>query len=257
MKRCALLCLLVLVVVPTAIGEPHHRLRGAVLAPDGTALQAARVTLQSRHGGCLLVPGCSFVAEATDAAGRFALPTPDRPMELYVDHPDFAPAWLPTDHTPVVRLQEPGYVSGAVSAPAEVSVAHGLRRLATATTAADGTFRLGPLPPGETVTLLVRSPRHRPYQQRLVLAEGEMRVAVALDEGLAVTGRVTPPAAGVVLRASQGEMRESVAVTGADGAFRLTGLRRGPVCVVVLADGREPLVLCGNAGEPLHVRWER
>jgi len=253
MRRFFLLCLLVL--VPTAVGEPRHRLRGAVLAPDGTALAGARVTLQGRHGGCLIVPGCSFVAEATDTAGRFALPTPDRPMDLYVEHPDFAPAWVRADQGAVVRLQEPAWVSGTVSAPAEVRISKGLRNLASARS--DGTFRLGPLPPGETVMLLVRSPGHRPHQQRLVLTAGERRVALVLDEGLAVTGRVTPPAAGVVLRASQGEMRESRAVTGADGSFRLTGLRRGPVCVVVLADGRAPLVLRGNAGEPLNVRWER
>jgi hypothetical protein len=253
MRRCILLCLLVL--VPTAIGEPRHRIRGAVLSPDGTALRGARVTLQGRHGGCLIVPGCSFVAEATDAAGRFDLPAPDRAMDLYIEHPDYAPAWVRADEGAVVRLREPAYVSGTVSAPAEVAVAHGLRHLASARS--DGTFRLGPLPPGETVTLVVRSPGHRPHRQRLVLAAGETRVAVVLDEGLAVTGRVTPPAAGVVLRASQGEMRESRAVTGADGSFRLTGLKRGPVCVVVLADGREPLVVCGNAGEPLDVRWER
>jgi len=253
MKRCALLCLLV--VIPTAIGEPQHRLRGAVLAPDGTALRGARVTLQSRHGGCLVVPGCSFVAQATDAAGRFSLPTPNRPMEFYVEHPDYAPAWVRADQGAVVRLREACYLSGTVSAPAEVRVAHGLRNLASARS--DGTFRLGPLPPGETVTLLVRSPGHRPHRQRLVLTAGEMRVGVVLDEGLAVHGRVTPPAKGIVLRASQGEMRESRTVTDANGAFRLTGLRRGPVCVVVLADGREPLVLRGNAGEPLDVRWER
>jgi len=256
MRRFRLLCLLcLLLLVPTAIGEPQQRLRGAVLAPDGTALRGARVTLQGRHGGCLIVPGRSFVAEATDSAGRFALPTPDRPMDLYVEHPDFAPTWVRADQGAVVRLREPAWVSGTVSAPAQVRIAKGLRNLASARS--DGTFRLGPLPPGETVMLLVRSPGHRPYQQRLVLTAGEKRVAVVLDEGLAVHGRVTPPAAGVVLRASQGEMRESRAVTGADGSFRLTGLRRGPVCVVVLAEGRAPLVVCGNAGEPLDVRWER
>ncbi|MHC4973048.1 MAG: carboxypeptidase-like regulatory domain-containing protein [Planctomycetota bacterium] len=253
MRRCVVLCLLVL--VPTAIGEPRHRIRGAVLAPDGAALRGARVTLQGRHGGCLIVPGCTFVGEATDEAGRFDLPTPDRAMDLYVEHPDYAPAWVRADDGAVVRLKEPAFVSGTVSAPAQVRIAHGLRDLAAARS--DGTFRLGPLPPGEAVTLLVRSPGHRPYRQRLVLAAGETNVTVVLEEGLAVTGRVTPPLAGVVLRASQGEMRESRAVTGADGSFRITGLRRGPVCVVVLAEGREPLVLCGTAGEPLDVRWER
>lgn len=256
MRRAVLLCLLVL--VPTAIGEPRHRLRGAVLKPDGTALRGARVTLEGRHGGCLLVPGCSFVTRATDDAGGFDLPTPDRPMDLYVEHPDYAPAWVRADQGAVVRLEEPAFVSGTVSAPAEIRIAHGLRELASARAdRTDGSFRLGPLPPGEPVTLLVRSPGHRPYRQRLVLAAGETRVAVVLDEGLAVTGRVTPPRSGVVLRASQGETRESVAVTGPDGSFRITGLRRGPVCVVVLAPEREPLVLFGHAGEPLDVRWER
>ena len=121
-------------------------------------------------------------------------------MDLYVEHPDFAPAWTRADQGAVVRLREPAWVSGTVSAPAEVRIAKGLRKLASARS--KGTFRLGPLPPGETVTLLVRSPGHRPYHQRLVLTAGERRVNVVLDEGLAVYGRVNPPAAGVVLRAS-------------------------------------------------------
>ncbi|MHC4549645.1 MAG: carboxypeptidase-like regulatory domain-containing protein [Planctomycetota bacterium] len=250
-----LLPLLLLVAVPAAVGQPDPRLRGVVLDPAGHLLPGARVTLRSPCGSCLFVPGHSFATTATDGAGRFSFPGPPRAMEICVEHPDFAPAWGVAEEGAVVRLKEPCFVTGTLSAPAEVAVVRGRRRLAGVRTAE--AFRLGPLPPGETVTLIVRSPRHRPFQRRLVLTEGEQDVVVVLDEGLSLEGRVVPPDAGVVLRASQGEARESRAITREDGSFRLTGLHAGPVCVVVLADGREPQIVRARAAESLEVRLDR
>jgi hypothetical protein len=83
------------------------------------------------------------------------------------------------------------------------------------------------------------------------------RLTIELEDGLSLRGRVVPARAGVILRASQGEARESKATTGADGSFMLTGLRQGEVCVVVLGGG-EPRVLRAVAGGiDLEVRLDR
>ncbi|MCK6460864.1 MAG: hypothetical protein L6Q95_13360, partial [Planctomycetes bacterium] len=142
-----------------------------------------------------------------------------------------------------------------VPSEALVFVTRGLERLAAVE--AKGEFRLGPLPEGEELVLHVASPRHRPYQRRVVMGEGSGSPPIELDLGLALRGRVNPPRAGVVLRASQGEARESVAESDDTGAFTLTGLREGEVCVVVLDGEEDPQVLRAEAGGHLDVELPR
>jgi hypothetical protein len=68
---------------------------------------------------------------------------------------------------------------------------------------------------------------------------------------------VHPPRAGVILRASQGEARESVAESDETGAFVLTGLREGEVCVVALDGEAEPRVVRAEAGAYVDVELDR
>ncbi len=168
-------------------------------------------------------------------------------------HPGHAGATEVARDGAVVRLKAAREILASVPVDADVYVTRGVRRLASGR--APGAVRLGPLPDGE-VTLHVASPRHRPYQRTLLAgAAGTLRVD--LDLGLALRGRVHPPRAGVVLRASQGEARESVAESDETGAFVLTGLREGEVCVVVLDDEVEPLVARAEASGFLDVELDR
>ena len=255
MRRVLLPIVVVLLALQAAGGPEEPPLRGVVLDPEGNPLAGATVTLRGRDGRCVLVPGFSFLATTTDDAGRYTLPRPPRPMDLSVDHPDFARTTAPAREGGVVRLGRPCYLEGRVPSDAEVFVAQGLRQLAATRTA--GGFRLGPLPAGESVTLHVLSPRHRPYQRVLTVEDGAAPIDVHLDEGLSLRGRVTPPRAGVVLRASQGEARESSATTDENGEFLLTGLKKGEVSVVCLAEGLDPLVVRANAGGHVDVELRR
>ncbi|MFI5403836.1 MAG: carboxypeptidase-like regulatory domain-containing protein [Planctomycetota bacterium] len=250
--RRLLLCLLLAGAVLTGAPEPPT-LRGVVLDESGRPLPGATVTLESPCGGCILVPGHSLRHVVTDAAGSFVIEEPSEPMEVVVTHPGHAPATEVARDGAVVRLKAAREITVSVPVDADVYVTRGLKRLASGR--GPGDIRLGPLPDGE-VTLHVASPRHRPYQ-RTLLADGTSSVGVDLDLGLALRGRVHPPRAGVVLRASQGEARESVAESDETGAFLVTGLREGEVCVVVLDGEDEPQVLFSEAPGHLDVEVVR
>ncbi len=253
MRRALVVASLALV----AVGAPEPpRIRGVVLDPLGRPLQGATVTLETPRSCCVLEPGQSFRSAVTDEEGRFMLDAPAfGPMQLRATHPAGAPSTTVAADGAILRLGTPRRVEGFVPVEAEVYVTRGLERLATAR--ARGAFRLERLPEGEELTLHVVSPRHRPYQRRLVVGEAMGKPGIDLDEGLALRGSVRPPRAGVVLRASQGEARESLAETDRTGAFVLTGLRSGAVCVVVLDGEDEPQVLFTEAGGHLDVELFR
>lgn len=242
-------------VVPFAVGQPAGKaVRGVVLGPDGIPLRNARVTLCSPLGSCTLVMGHSFQTASTDVQGRFSFDAPPAPMEVVVEHPEYGVAWATAESGATLRLQKPAHLSGTLSAPARVRVSLGLRPLLDEQMQA-GAFRLGPLPPGAMLTVTIDSPRHRLFQRRVVLEAGEVQALdVGLDAGLALEGRVVPAQAGVQVRASQGELRESVATTDAEGRFRLTGLRAGHVCCVVLAPGEDAFIVGGRAAQSIEVR---
>jgi hypothetical protein len=245
---------LVLLLAGALPGAPEPpAIRGVVLDARGRPLAGATVTLESPCAGCVLVQGHSFRSVLTDAEGRFTLEAPPDPMEVRVTHEDHAPAIGAARDGQVVRLGAPREIRGSVPVDADVYVTRGLRRLASAR--GPGAFRLGPLPDGE-LTLHVASPRHRPFQLRF-LGEGPGNPEIALDPGLALRGRVHPPRAGVILRASQGEARESVAESDGTGAFVLTGLREGEVCVVALDGDAEPAVVRAEAGGYVDVELPR
>lgn len=241
MKRALVVAILAL----TAVGAPDPpRIRGLVLDPQGHPLPGATVTLVSPC--CVIVPGHRFRTVVTDAEGRFDVEAPEAPMRLRATHGSGVVTTLPAEDGAVLRLGTPLYLEGSVPVEALVYVTRGLERLASSETS--GEFRLGPLPEGEELTLHVVSPRYRPYQYRFVMGEGLGNPPIELDLGLALHGAVQPPRAGVVLRASQGEARESIAETDESGSFELTGLRAGPVCVVVLDGDEAPRVLYAEAG---------
>jgi len=254
-KRLAFAAALVALALAAAGGPPDPAVRGVVLDPAGRPLAGARVTLRSPHACCRLVPGFSFQTVTTDEDGRFAFDQPPTGMDVEVTHPALAPAMGIARDGEVVRLARAAWIEGWAPAGADVHVARGLRRIAAAQ--GGGAFRLGPLTPGERVTLQVFSPRHRPWQRVLSPDEGTTPVAVDLDEGLALDGRLLPPRGGVAVRASQGEPRESATRTAEDGTFRLTGLREGPVTLVVLEEGRDPVIVQGAAGGTVEVEVER
>jgi Carboxypeptidase regulatory-like domain len=250
MKRAVVLAALAL----AAVGAPEPpRIRGVVLDPLGRPLAGATVTLEGPC--CIVVPGETRRTAVTDERGAFDLEAPESPMRLRATHAGNARALADARDGAVLRLPAPRYLEGTVPAKALVFVTRGLERLAVAE--ANGDFRLGPLPEGEELMLHVASPRHRPYQQRVVMGEGSGNPRIELDTGLALNGRVSPPRAGVILRASQGEARESVAESDETGAFTLTGLRAGEVCVVVLDGEEEPQVLRAEAGGHLDVELPR
>jgi hypothetical protein len=254
--RHAPAALLVTLLSVMAAGAPEPpQIRGVVLDPAGRPLAGATVTLRAPGNCCIVAPGEGNRTAVTDAQGRFALEAPETPMVLRATHADGAPVSETAADGAILRLGAPRHLDAFVPVDAELYVTHGLERLATARGA--GEVRLGPLPDGEPVTLHVVSPRHRPYQQRIVMGEAGGNPQVVLDEGLALRGTVSPPRAGVVLRASQGEARESVAESDAAGAFALTGLRKGEVMVVVLDGEAEPQVLLSEAGGRLAVELGR
>lgn len=250
MKRAVVFAALAL----TAAGAPEPpRIRGVVLDPLGRPLAGATVSLE---GPCCIVgPGDTRRVAMTDERGAFDLEAPETPMRLRATHPGGARALSDARDGAVVRLPVPRYLEGTVPSEALVFVTRGLERLASVETKGD--FRLGPLPEGEELVLHVASPRHRPYQRRVVMGEGSGNPPIELDLGLALEGRVSPPRAGVVLRASQGEARESIAESDETGAFTLTGLRAGEVCVVVLDGEEDPQVLRAEAGGHLDVELPR
>ncbi|MFQ5653523.1 MAG: carboxypeptidase-like regulatory domain-containing protein [Planctomycetota bacterium] len=107
-----------------------------------------------------------------------------------------------------------------------------VRDLAGAAIGPDGSFRAGPVAPGE-YTLLVEHPELAPVEIDLgMIAAGEApRLAVRLPRGTAVSGRVvTPdgaPASGVRLKLGSivgDEIRGPVTESGIDGSFLFTGV---------------------------------
>ena len=245
------------VLLLVAVGYPADEVvRGVVLDPDGRPLAGARVTLRTPDGCCLFVEDHSFRRATTDERGRFEFDRPPEAMEVSAEHPDFGPVWGRAEDGAVLRLRRAAYVEGTVSTSARIRALLGMRLLAGVES--DGAFRLGPLPPGRTFLLTAASAGHRPYRLKLTLEEGETRrLDILLADGLTLEGRIVPATAGVVLRASQGELRESTATARADGSFTISGLRPGAVRVVVLCGDREPRIVDGVAGETIEVRLDR
>ncbi|HVG93048.1 MAG TPA: carboxypeptidase-like regulatory domain-containing protein, partial [Planctomycetota bacterium] len=103
-----------------------------------------------------------------------------------------------------------------------------------ATTAADGTFRLTGLPPGEAVTLSARKspwtgPPSTPF--KLAVGEPEPEIVLKMEPGCTVTGRVLDaqgePVAGAQIQWwAQDQVRQGngQGVSEPDGTFRLEGL---------------------------------
>ncbi len=239
--------LLPLLLVAALGGSPPQETSGRVLDADGLPLPGARVSRRPAGDACVFSPGAVLPSKMTDASGRFDFGAGAPGEEILVEHPGHAPTWATARAGLDLRLPRPAWLEGKLSAPGRVAAFRGLRVLASVQS--DGEFRLGPLPPGTPIELVVESPEARPWGRRIVLDEGESRrLELRLDGGLALEGRVAPPSAGVVVRASQGETRESSATTRADGAFTLKGLRAGPVRVVALAPGRAPAIVDGAAG---------
>ncbi len=220
-----------------ATGEPAPmHWQGVVLTPAGEPLPDAVVSLRTPNASCLVTEGLSFIADVTDEEGRFALEGPAGEMEIYVEHPDFAPAWRPGIEAQMVTLRPAAWIEMQVPDGATATVSLGMRVFASA---GAGPARLGPLPPERPLLVSVESSQAQTQQATFTLTEGETHVhSVSLASGWSVRGRVVPARAGVMLFASQGDARQSKATSAADGSFELSGLEPGRTRIVaVLPEG--------------------
>lgn len=218
--------------------------------------------------------------EPTDAAGRFTAAGIE-PGEYWVvaregaRAPGIATVTVTAreDATVELTLGDGGYVSGravdeaghplsGASLRPEVFEARGLPALVgesmAGTSAADGSFALGPLPAG-AIGLAVS---HRGYATERVPAAVRSRQStdlrdVVLEAGLAIRGRVRDrdgtALPGVLVRAEPargGEGATSDGETDGEGAFLLSGLPAGAYGVVAEAAGFAHARASATAGGP-------
>jgi Carboxypeptidase regulatory-like domain len=127
-------------------------------------------------------------------------------------------------------------------------------------TDADGKFLVAGHRPG-TFDLLVRSPGHAPWNQRIVLAAGaDKEVRVTLDPGSSLRGKITTPSGSPIVGARVDRVgrdgawfRGGVsAMTDRHGNYSFTGLAAGDLNIFVRKEGYADLTkrVAVPAGEP-------
>jgi protocatechuate 3,4-dioxygenase beta subunit len=230
---------------------PGATLAGTVRDDDGRPVKDAAVRAQEDRSSMALP------SERTDARGEFVIPGVSAGRYTVVAReggraPGIAvTAVEPEAETRVeVLLSEGGFVTGRIVDPAARPLAGRLRletvddqplassasEAIAADAKADGTFALGPLPPG-VLGIGISAPRHA---SRRVEATTTRRGAadlgdVVLETGLAIRGRVRDLEGhgleGASVRARlrrPGERRLGEATSEADGEFVVAGLEAGP-----------------------------
>ena len=229
---------------------PGATLSGTVRDDEGRPVKGAAVQAES-HRSRIAPP-----TERTDARGEFLMPG-IRPGEYTVVAregglaPGIAAVVVEpeTEARVEVLLSEGGFVTGRIVDPDTRPLAGRVRletidgqRIAASTSErtaadakADGTFALGPLPPG-ALGIGVAAPRHATRRVEVsVIRRGAVDLGdVVLETGLAIRGRVRDREGngleGASVRARlrrPGERRQGEATSEADGAFVVAGLEAG------------------------------
>ncbi|MEZ5966056.1 MAG: carboxypeptidase regulatory-like domain-containing protein [Planctomycetota bacterium] len=231
---------------------PHLRVRGRVLAPDGSPAEGADVALFHLAGAePVLPPPDPAAVFHTGREGTFAFDVARGPdLAVGARMPGFISMLVPVVDARrelVLRLADAYEVRGYVSeyfAPVEgcevVLEAEDDRLSRVTRTGADGAFRFTEVYPG-LVTLSARTAMYRPaVRTGIVVGSSEPLRLQFHEAALAVLGHVwldeqaTVPAAGASVRATlqrgEGARRHGVphtAVVAPDGSFRLLGLGPG------------------------------
>ena len=177
-------------------------------------------------------------------------------MEVYVTHADHAPTWHPATDGAKVVMDLPAYIELDLHEPARIGVSHGHWTFASRD--ASGPVRIGPLPSGIMLDVIIDAPNRSRFESSIRLLRGQQRkIDVQLDPGRRIRGMVQPPQAGVRIEAHQGDSNRTVAWSAADGSFELSGLREGEARIVAIPPGDRALVVDAQTGEFLNLEWER
>lgn len=254
--RVGIVSLLILMARSAPAENPAATFSGVVVDRAGHAIEAARVTLRKPHGGCLWsAQGADRSTTTTDAEGRFTLPRPAEPMEVYVHHDDHAPAWKPVDDSVRVVLPRACRLTLELPTRAKVEVGHGSWFFARKE--ADGIVEFGPLPSGLLLEIVADAPGHVRTVISVVLKPGEQKtLRVEMDRGATIRGTVIPAQGGVRIEAHQGTTDRTVAWSEPDGSFSLTGLQERGARLVAIAPGKPVLVQDVSAGETVELQWK-
>ena len=246
------------------MARPGSWLAGRVIDPKGVPVRGALVRAEKEPQFW----GSSSV-ETTDAEGRFDIPGLDAgTYSVVARHADFAPGivtgvavdvegradlsiGLSAGTAITGRLVDPEErpLAGRVAAQeiAGQPMARGLIDLLRTEAGADGRFRIERFPPG-SYALGVLAPRFAGRRVEAEVSGAEPVVDlgdIALEQGLAIRGRVRSSAGGPIADAeiatgSFDMMRGGVMVdtrSGPDGSFVLAGVLPGPTQVNVKASG--------------------
>ncbi len=228
----------------------NSQVRGRVIDPDGRPMGGVEVALAEVADPCAWPPPIPRRVR-TSEDGAFAFDPPARAARLEASHPGFGPASAEAVDGAELRLAHPSYIDGWVSAPgASVRLVSGIRELCAVTPDEHGAFRVGPVPAYLPVTLAVSAPGYLPWSERQpVVGEGEsLYRVVKLERGLAVCGTVEPATTGISVRATQGDGRDLVVQTDAEGRFEIGGLTPGAVRLIAWGEGYDVTIGAAQAG---------
>lgn len=208
-----------------------------------------------------LVTGHTSYAK-TDGAGTYRLSTlPPDTYVLTVQQTDFVPhepiQLTVVEHTEYanidIALERGGTLSGTANDLVSGSavegvhiritpVGHGTQVFETVT-GQDGTFSLSSLPAGEWRISAIHA-QYAPQSVDMVISEGESRqLAFSLIPGASISGTVSNasgigvPGVGVTVQTVDGGPTVAMALTAADGTYRITGLSANDYTLTIRASG--------------------
>ena len=219
--------------------EPESTLPGRVVDSEGRPVAGARVW--ARRAGGLAVSTTEHETES-DGDGRFEIPGLDASARLHlrVRHPEYQEARLHgvlgAGGPPLEIVLHPGIALRGQVVGGDGAPVVGARVVATPTPAghvgehetetdADGRFVLDPQPPGRLALVASHGAgRSRPHELILAFGDTPPEVALTLDQGATMRGRVVGPEGRGVVGARVVAEGRSATQTDADGRFRLVGL---------------------------------